>query len=74
MNNTSIHIGEEIRKHLTDQNRSVSWLASQLGCDASALRKLLKNTYISTDLLYRISAKLGRDFFVCYSQRLAESI
>ena len=68
----SIHIGEEIRKQLTDQKRSVAWLAAQLGSDPSNFRKLLKNPYIATDLLYRISQTLGNDFFACYSKRLSE--
>ena len=71
--NTTIHIGKEIRNHLADQQRSVAWLASQLGCDASSLRKSLKNYYISTDLLHRISIILGKDFFACYSRQLAEN-
>ena len=67
-----IHICNQIRKHLTAQKRSVAWLSQQLGCDPSALRKTLKKPYISTDLLYRISELLDKDFFVYYSRRLGE--
>ena len=67
----SIHIGEQIRNHLIAQKRSVAWLAIQLSCDPSSLRKSLKKTYIPTDLLFRISSKLGKDFFACYSQLLS---
>ena len=66
----SIHIGEEIRNYLADQNRSVAWLAKQLYYDPSNLRKLLKNPYLPTDLLFRISLILGKDFFSYYSQLL----
>ena len=69
--NASIHIGEEIRKQLADQKRSVAWLASQVCREPSSLRKLLKNPYITTDLLFRISSILGKDFFACYSQLLS---
>ena len=66
-----IHIGEEIRNHLAAQKRSIAWLAGEICCDASSLRKLLKKSYIPTDLLFRISAILEKDFFACYSQLLA---
>jgi hypothetical protein len=67
-----IHIGEEIRNHLTALKRPVAWLAAELGCDASALRKSLKKPWLPTDLLYRISIVLGKDFFACYSQLLSK--
>jgi len=70
--NPSIHIGEEIRKHLAEQKRSVAWLATQLGCDQSSLRKSLKKYYITTDLLFRISTLLGKDFFVYYTKLLSD--
>jgi len=71
--NPTIHIGEEIRKHLATEKRSVEWLASKLCCEASSLRKSLKKSYLTTDLLYRISVTLGKDFFACYSQLLAKN-
>ena len=66
----AIHIGEEIQNHLALQQRSIAWLAKQLCYDPSNLRKLLKHSYLTTDLLYRISIILGKDFFACYSQML----
>ena len=70
----TIHIGNEIRKHLTDHQRSVAWLAAQLHHDPSNLRKLLKNPYMPTDLLFRISTILEKDFFVGFSALLAENV
>ncbi|MCL2074640.1 MAG: hypothetical protein FWH18_12010 [Marinilabiliaceae bacterium] len=72
--NTPIHIGEIIKNHLTEQKRSVEWLATLLGYDASALRKSLKKYYISTDLLFRISEFLEKDFFAFFSKKLSEKI
>jgi len=69
--NAYVHIGEEIRKQLAYQKRSVAWLATHVGNDPSSLRKMLKNSYISTDLLLRISTILGKDFFAYYSQLLS---
>lgn len=71
--NIEIHIGQEIQGCLVTQKRSVAWLAEQLYCDASSLRKQLKKPYISTDLLYRISNILHRDFFAFYSQQLCKT-
>jgi len=70
--NPYIHIGELIKKHLAAKKRSVAWLAIKLSCDASVLRKALKKSWITTDLLYRISCILDEDFFACYSQLLSE--
>ena len=68
----SIHIGEQIRKHLVDQKRSIAWLAKHLHHDPSNLRKLLKNAHLPTDLLFRISKIVQKDFFAGYSLLLAE--
>ena len=67
-----IHIGEEIRKQLAAEKRPVAWLAAMLYIDPSNLRKLLKKPYLPTDLLFRISAILGKDFFACYSHQLTK--
>jgi len=69
--NPSMHIGKEILNHLALQKRSVAWLAKELHCDSSSLRKSLKKHYTSTDLLYRISSLLDKDFFRCYSRLLS---
>ena len=69
----SIHIGKEIKNHLVFQKRSVAWLAKQLCCDASNLRKMLKNPHFPTDLLYRISHIVGKDFFAYYSHLLNQN-
>jgi len=68
----SIHIGEEIRKQLAIQKRPVAWLATELYIDPSNFRKMLNKSYISTDLLYRISSLLDTDFFAYYSHLFAE--
>ena len=72
--NPAIHIGEEIKNHLNARKLPVAWLATKLGCDASALRKALKKSWLTTDLLFRISLLLQKDFFACYSQILSEEI
>jgi len=69
---TNIHIGNIIRKELEAQKRSVNWLADEMGCDASNLRKKIEKPHICSTLLYCISVVLGKDFFAVYSIALAE--
>jgi len=73
MNNNEIPIGELILLKLKEKERSIVWLAKQIGCDDSNLGKMLKGKrYFYPDLLLRISAILGEDFFDYYSQKLKE--
>ena len=65
-----IHIVNEIRKELNVQQRSIRWLADETGCDRSKLSRQF-NRSVRTDLLYRISVALGKDFFAFYSQSLS---
>ena len=65
-----IHIGNEIRKVLNAQKRSVNWLAEEIGCDHSNLRKKLEKPHINVGLLHSISKVLSVDFFVLYSRSL----
>ncbi len=62
-----IHIGEEIRKKLAEEERSYAWLARRLFMDPSNVSKLLQRSSINTDLLLRISCVLNEDFFEYYS-------
>ena len=48
---TKIDMGAEIRKILIKQNRSVNWLADELGCDQSNLNKKLQKAKVDPDLL-----------------------
>ena len=67
----NIHIGEEIRKELITQKRSVNWLAEEIGYDQSHLCKRLNKQHFSIDLLCSISIALGKDFFATYSNLLS---
>lgn len=63
----TLHIGNEIRRELLRQERSVAWLARQLGYDRSNFYRVLRAPSIDTALLLRISHLLQRDFFAIYS-------
>lgn len=66
----TIHIGALIKQVMTDQGRSPSWLAKQLGCERANIYDIYKRQYIDTDLLLRISRLLSFDFFSVYSDLL----
>ena len=69
---SKIHIGNEIKKELSAQKRSINWLAEEIGCDQSNLCKILNKHHINTGLLYSISAALGKDYFVAFSDSLSK--
>ena len=68
--NENIAIGELILQKLKEQERSIAWLAKKVNCDRNNFRKLLKGNYITTPLLFRISAAMDIDFFSFYSEQL----
>jgi len=67
-----IHIGNEIKKELNTQKRSVNWLADEIGHDQSNLRKKLEKPCINTNLLHSISVALGKDYFVVFTSSLSK--
>ncbi len=58
-----LHIGKLIKGELERQGRSITWLAKQIGCTRSNLYKLFRNPWINTQILFKISSALDRDFF-----------
>ena len=66
-----IHIGNKIHQQLHDQQRTLNWLADEMGCDQSNLYKKLKKPHICCLLLHRISEVLHVDFFSFYSKSLS---
>ena len=69
---TELHIGFEVIKELRRQKRSVSWLAEEIGCDNSNLGKQLNKQHLSSELMFRISSALGKDFFKLFSETLSD--
>lgn len=65
-----IHIGHIIREELRDQGRTVTWLAQQLNTHRRACYRIFDNYSIDTQLLFRISKLLGKNFFAIYSKSL----
>ena len=66
-----IHIGHIIQEELRAQGRSVAWLSRQLNTSRMACYRIFHSYSIDTQVLFRISELLGRDFFGVYSGRIA---
>lgn len=57
------HIGQLIKAELTQQGRSITWLAKQVGYTRENLYKIMRRDWIYTDLLFKICIALDYDFF-----------
>ena len=68
-----IHIGHIIQEELRLQGRTVTWLAQQLGVSRMGCYRIFQGYSIDTQVLFRISGLVGRDFFAEYSRRLTAS-
>ena len=66
----SIHIGKIIKEELRRQERTVAWLSRKIHCDRRNIYDIFSRTSIDTDLLYRLSLALHKDFFACFSTNL----
>ena len=61
------HIGHLIKKELSRQGRTVTWLATQLKCSRQNVYCIFENHWIYTDTLWKICVVLDFDFFELYS-------
>ena len=69
-----INIGEDIRKELKRQERSVVWFADAIHSDRSNTYKMLKKRSIDLALLMQISELLQHDFLKDCSEKIEISI
>ncbi len=58
-----LHIGKMIKKELSRQGRSITWLSTRVNCTRENLYKVFRRSWIYTDLLFEISVALDYDFF-----------
>jgi len=70
LSNSEFAIGAHVKLVLAEQGRTVTWLAGQMGCSREYLYKLFNRTWMSTDLLVKISEAMRHDFFKDYSRTL----
>ena len=70
----SIHIGHLIQSQLKADQRSVGWLAREIGCTRNHVYKIFKKTSLDTDLLLLISKAMQFNFFHYYTAEILESM
>jgi 3-methyladenine DNA glycosylase AlkD len=71
MHEKDICMGDIILAKLKEEQRSIAWLAREIGADASNLRKQLKcQKDLHATQLREISKALKTDFFQYYSENL----
>ena len=74
MGKTYINIGKEIHDELLRQNHTVLWLSQQLGCNRTNIYNIFLRESVSTDLLFKVSLALGKDFFALYSRQFDNQV
>jgi len=65
-----LHIGNEIRRVMHEQGRSVAWMAREYGCSRIHMYRIFDKASIDTTMLMRFSRLLAYDFFHLYSHEL----
>ncbi|MCQ2369989.1 MAG: hypothetical protein MJ007_05890 [Paludibacteraceae bacterium] len=66
--NKTIHIGQMVKAELHRQGKTTLWLAGQCGCTPMNIYKIYRRSWISTDMLYKLSSVLNHNFFQDLSQ------
>ena len=69
-----IHIGQLIKKLMTESGRKPSWLANEIACDPSNIHKIYRRQRVDTDLLADICVCLEVNLFPLYSEYVCEEI
>lgn len=72
--NSSIHIGHLIHEQLRKDQRSVSWLAREIGCTRNHLYKVFRRPSLDGELLLSISLAMKFNFFQYYSREFLEGM
>lgn len=74
MEHHSIHIGQLIRAQLKADQRSVSWLAREIGCTRNHLYKVFRRPSLDGELLLSISLAMKFNFFQYYTKEFLEGM
>lgn len=69
-----MHIGHIIQKKLKDDGKTVTWLATELGCHRTNIYHLFDKYSIDTQLLQRICIIMNYNFFQFYEKEIEDKI
>ena len=71
---SNIHIGHIIQAQLKTDQRSVGWLAREIGCTRNHVYKIFNKPSLDGDLLLRISLSMHFNFFQYYSRAFLDNL
>ena len=71
---SNIHIGHIIQAQLKTDQRSVGWLAREIGCTRNHVYKLFNKPSLDSDLILRISNAMNFNFFQHYTAAFLENM
>lgn len=71
---SNIHIGHIIQAQLKTDQRSVGWLAREIGCTRNHVYKIFNKPSLDGDLLLRISLSMHFNFFQYYSRAFLDNM
>ena len=74
MEQNNIHIGQLIWAQLKADERSVSWLAREMGCSRNHLYKVFRKASLDGELLLTISLAMNFNFFQYYTAEFIEGM
>lgn len=66
----TLHIGQCVKAELSQQGRTITWLAGEVHCTRENLYKIFRKPWMNTDMLFKISRALDHDFFLDCSASL----
>ena len=66
----TLHIGQGVKAELSQQGRTITWLAGEVHCTRENLYKIFRKPWMNTDMLFKISRALDHDFFLDCSASL----
>ena len=71
---SNIHIGHIIQAQLKTDQRSVGWLAREIGCTRNHVYKIFNKSSLDSDLIFRISKAMNFNFFQYYTMAFLENM
>jgi len=74
MDTNRIHIGHIIQAQLKADQRSVGWLAREIGCTRNNVYKIFSKSSLDSDLILRISIVMQYNFFQYYTTEFLRRI
>lgn len=71
---SNLHIGHLIREQLKADQRSVSWLAREIGCTRNHVYKIFNKASLEGDLIFKVSIAMNFNFFQYYTAAFMDSM